>query len=139
MTNEEIYSRIRQHYGLERNIDFARHLGVTPQQANAIVKRVNIDYDLVHEKFPEVSAVWLLSKGERGEMIESDRRNDQTRPSEIYTPQRDDLIDALDCAQRALLNEQETCRKLQNQMDGMLEIMKNMTSKYVVPVTKPQD
>lgn len=31
-----------------------------------------------------------------------------------------------------LLNEQETCRKLQNQMDGMLEIMKNMTA-------KPQD
>ena len=39
----------------------------------------------------------------------------------------DELKMALDRAQTALLNEQETCRKLQTQMDGMLEIMKNMT------------
>ena len=132
MTNEEIYSRIRQHYGLERNIDFAKHLGVTPQQANAIVKRVNKDYDLVHEKFPEVSAVWLLSKGEKGEMIEEEHGNETDGSATGTGFRADDLKVALNNAQHALLNEQETCRKLQNQMDGMLEIMKNMTA-------KPQD
>jgi hypothetical protein len=123
MTPEEIYTRIREHYGLERNIDFANWLGVSPQNANALMKRVTVDYDLIHEKFPEVSPEWLLSKGEKGEMVVGG----QTAPVGQYygVP---DLAKALDLAQRSLLNEQTTCRALQHQIDGLLEIMKNITA-----------
>ena len=129
MTPEEMYSKIREHYGLDRNIDFANWLGVSPQQANALMKRVSIDYDLIHEKFPDVSPEWLLSKGEKGEMISGHQtvngshNNVAGRDVKVDT----DLVKALDLAQQSLLNEQATCRKLQQQMDGMLEIMKNIT------------
>jgi hypothetical protein len=130
MTNKEIYDRIRSHYGLDRNVDFANRLGVSPQQANAIVNRVNLDYDLIHEKFPEVSPEWLLSKGERGEMIAGYQsvtgNNNNVAGRDVKI--NEDLAHALDLAQQSLLNEQATCRKLQAQMDGMLEIMKNMTA-----------
>lgn len=124
MTPEEMYHKIREHYGLERNIDFANWLGVSPQQANALTKRVTVDYDLVHEKFPDVSPEWLLSKGEVGEMISGQCCTSAGREKKVDY----DLVRALDFAQQSLLNEQETCRKLQRQMDGMLEVMKNITA-----------
>ena len=129
MTPEEIYEKIRYHYGLERNIDFANWLGVSPQHANAIMKRTNLDYDLIHEKFPDVSPEWLLNKGEKGEMILHQTVNGNHNTVAGHDVRIDgDLAKALDLAQQSLLNEQATCRKLQQQMDGMLEIMKNMTA-----------
>ena len=129
MTPEEIIEKIRSHYGLERNIDFAKWLGVSPQNANAMMKRTNLDYDLIHEKFPDVSPEWLLSKGEKGEMILHQTVNGNNNTVAGHDVRIDgDLAKALDLAQQSLLNEQATCRKLQQQMDGMLEIMKNMTA-----------
>ena len=129
MTPEEIIEKIRSHYGLERNIDFAKWLGVSPQNANAMMKRTNLDYDLIHEKFPEISPEWLLSKGEKGEMILHQTVNGNNNTVAGHDVRIDgDLAKALDLAQQSLLNEQATCRKLQQQMDGMLEIMKNMTA-----------
>ena len=119
-----MYTKIREHYGLERNIDFANWLGVSPQNANAIMKRVTLDYDLIHEKFPDISPTWLLSKGEQGEMVAAPSPSEKPRE----TCAGGDLHRALDLAQQSLLNEQATCRKLQQQMDGMLEIMKNITA-----------
>ena len=129
MTPEEIIEKIRSHYGLERNIDFAKWLGVSPQNANAMMKRTNLDYDLIHEKFPDVSPEWLLSKGEKGEMILHQTVNGNNNTVAGHNVHiGGDLAKALDLAQQSLLNEQATCRKLQQQMDGMLEIMKNMTA-----------
>lgn len=129
---EEMLSAIREHYGLQRNADFARALGISPQAANSYAKRQSLDYDLLHEKFPELSPVWLLSKGEEGEMLSSNQSQTITGNRNM-TAGRDinmheEMLTAFDKMQSALLNEQETCRKLQAQMDGMLEIMKNMTA-----------
>ena len=129
---EEMLSAIREHYGLQRNADFARALGISPQAANSYAKRQSLDYDLLHEKFPELSPIWLLSKGEEGEMILA-RQNQTVHGNQNMTAGRDinmheETQSVLDKMQNALLNEQETCRKLQAQMDGMLEIMKNMTA-----------
>lgn len=52
--------------------EFGRKIGVTPQTINSWLIRDSLDLELVYARCEGVSAEWLLSSGEDGEMIASE-------------------------------------------------------------------
>lgn len=115
---------IRDFYKLHRNIDFAQFFGLTEQNAYSWTKRGFLDIELVYEKCPDIDPDWLLSGGEKGEMLRKDNSqtiigdNNKTANGNI-TEQSEALDKALD----ALREEQRMCAKLQEQQDRFIALL----------------
>lgn len=67
------------HYSDGNQARFAAMLGIPAQNVSAWLKRNTYNAELIYEKFPDVSAAWLLS-GE-GDMI-SNQQNVEIRKSD---------------------------------------------------------
>lgn len=67
------------HYTDGNQAKFAKVLGIPAQNISAWLKRKTYNAELIYEKFPDVSAAWLLS-GE-GDMF-CNQQNAETRKSE---------------------------------------------------------
>lgn len=129
MNNELILNKIREHYGLKRNIDFAKYFGISEQNANAWYKRTSLDYEAIYKYCPEINPDWLLSGGE-GEMLrtatQSINGNNNTQVGGNYAPENEGS-GALRTALDALREEQGIAKKAQEQADSLIEIIKQMT------------
>jgi len=62
-----ILSKIKSHYGLKTEVEFARFLGIKPQTLASWYKRNSFDIELLYSKCVDVNPDWLLT-GE-GEML----------------------------------------------------------------------
>ena len=62
-----ILNDLMRHKNFASKAEFARFLGITPQNLSQWFKRNTFDIDIIGNKFPEVNHVWLLT-GE-GEML----------------------------------------------------------------------
>lgn len=65
-----ILNKIREHYGLSKNVDFANFLGITPQALSNWYKRETYDLDILFTKCEGFSSEWLISGN--GPMLKSD-------------------------------------------------------------------
>ena len=121
---------IRNYYKLHRNIDFAQKFGLTEQNAYSWTKRGFLDLELVYERCPEIDPEWLLSGGEKGEMLRKDNAqtvigdNNKTANGNIT-----EQSEALDKALEALREEQKLCSKFQEQQDRFIALLGQAMSK----------
>lgn len=52
--------RIKEFYGFQTDVDFARYLGITPQVLSNWKSRNSFDAELLYGKCPELNPSWLL-------------------------------------------------------------------------------
>ena len=71
MDKSLILNQIKCEFGIKTNAEFARVLGISPQNLSNWYKRNTFDENLILRKFTNVDEHWLLT-GE-GEMLKSDR------------------------------------------------------------------
>lgn len=122
---------ILEHYHLHKNIDFAQFFGLSEQNAYSWTKRGFMDIELVYEKCPDIDPEWLLSNGEKGQMLRKDNNqsvigdNNTTANGDIHGPSNEALNKALD----ALADEQKICAKFQEQHDAFIELLRQAMSK----------
>lgn len=154
MTNKEMLKCIRDHYGLQRNVDFARHFGISEQLANNWNNSGKLDYIEIYRRCPDISPDWLLSGGE-GQMIRINTASDKQGgvnviannsssncnigvSDNIATELSGIRADCLKVAQssiEALKNEQQISNKAQEISMTLLEVMKNVTGGGVASST----
>lgn len=122
---------IREHYRLHKNIDFAQFFGLSEQNAYSWTKRGFMDIELVYEKCPDIDPEWLLSSGEKGQMLRKDNNqsvigdNNTTANGDIHGASDEALNKALD----ALAEEQKMCAKFQEQQDAFISLLGQAMSK----------
>ena len=119
LTKQEMWEQILEVYKLRRNIDAAAFFGVTPQTMYSRIKGGIIDFEEIYAKCPKISADWLLSGGE-GEIL----REERGAVTEVTpAPQRVSRDNAL--ALEALRAEQESLKRAQEQISGLIEILRD--------------
>ena len=130
MTQEQridILKKLAEYYGISKNVDFARFFGLSEPTAFNRLKVGYIDFEQVYEKCPDISADWLLS-GE-GPMLKKDRDNivaSQNTNIGEGANQNVSVVEskAVQDALAALAREQEALGKAQDQISGLIEILK---------------
>ena len=130
MTQEQridILKKLSDYYGISKNVDFARFFGLSEPTAFNRLKVGYIDFEQVYEKCPDISADWLLS-GE-GPMLKKDRDNivaSQNTNIGEGANQNVSVVEsrAVQDALAALAREQEALGKAQDQISGLIEILK---------------
>lgn len=121
MSKNLILNNIREHYGLNKVVDFARFFDISPQLANIWLTRDSLDYKAIYTRCPEINPDWLLSGGE-GVMLREDV------DKEIKAAHEGQTSAALDSALAALRSEQAISRKAQEQADRLIGIIDRMAS-----------
>ena len=119
LTKTEMWERILEYYKLRRNVDAAEYFGLSPQTMYSRVKTGNIDFEEIYQKCPDISADWLLSGGE-GEMI----RPRGARAKEAIKAGREDSPVTVAEAFEALRAEQMALERSQNQITGLIELLR---------------
>lgn len=129
MDKSLMLTKIREHYNLTRNVDFARRFNVSEQVSNGWMKRGYLDYETIYKYCPEISPDWLLSGGE-GPMLREERDAEPPSPAPgcnpppAPSPSPDTLGKALD----ALRCEQGISTKAQEQADRLITIIDKITN-----------
>lgn len=123
----DILKKLAEYYGISKNVDFARFFGLSEPTAFNRLKVGYIDFEQVYEKCPDISADWLLS-GE-GPMLKKDRDNivaSQNTNIGEGANQNVSVVEskAVQDALAALAREQEALGKAQDQISGLIEILK---------------
>ena len=103
--------RIMEYYGMESQADFARRLGISPQNVSSWMARGTYNVELVAVCLPELSGDWLLTGEEP--MLKADRF-----PSPAHSRTTE-----LDRALAALAEEQKLTAKAPAQADKVLAIL----------------
>lgn len=70
MDNILILKSIKLHYGIKKDVDFAKFLEIPQSTLASWIKRNSLDYRLIIAKCPDIDANWLLTG--RGDMIKSE-------------------------------------------------------------------
>ena len=126
MNKREMLGRILTYYGLGKNSDAARYFGVSEQAMFMRVKRGILDLEEVYEKCPEISPDWLLSGG-KGEMIRANRDAIGNGNVNVGDYSKQEVIIEsrnLEMALESLAKEQAALAKAQEQISGLIEILK---------------
>ena len=131
MTKErkiEMLRQLAEYYGISKNVDFARYFGLSEPTAFNRMKTGYIDFEEIYERCPDISADWLLSGD--GPMLRSERdrqlvASHNTNIGEganqnVSVIESDQLKEAL----HALAREQEAVARAQEQISGLIEILK---------------
>ena len=123
----DILKKLADYYGISKNVDFARFFGLSEPTAFNRLKVGYIDFEQVYEKCPDISADWLLS-GE-GPMLKKDRDSivaSQNTNIGEGANQNVSVVEskAVQDALAALAREQEALSKAQDQISGLIEILK---------------
>ena len=116
----QMLERIIAHSGIESMADFARKLGMSPQNFNSWRVRGSFNAELLAVTFPELSGDWLLT-GE-GPMLKADR---QLPPA----PLPEATID-IHRALLAIAEEQKLTAKAQAQADKLLAVLHSLTAAF---------
>lgn len=130
MTKEkriEVLTKIAEYYGISRNVDFARFFGLSEPTAFNRMKTGYIDFEDVYEKCPDISPDWLLSgegpmlRAEREEAIASKNTNiGEGANQSVSIVESKTVQDAL----QALAREQEAVARAQEQVTGLIELLR---------------
>lgn len=67
----QMLEKIIDHFGFKSQAEFARHIGISPQNINSWRTRGTYNVELLAVRFPELSGDWLLT-GE-GPMLKAER------------------------------------------------------------------
>ena len=118
--------KIAEYYHIEKNVDFARFFGLSEPTAFARMKQGTIDYEAIYAKCPDISPDWLLSRGE-GEMLRKDREKaEKANASKVPDAEQDAKLFKLnEKFLHALSNEQLAVTRAQEQISGLIEVLKN--------------
>lgn len=106
-----IIERIMGYYNIGSQAEFARRLGISPQNVNSWITRGTYNVELIAVSFPELSGDWLLTGKEP--MLKADR---------VSTPVHQPMTE-LQRALVALAEEQKLTAKAQAQADRLLAIL----------------
>ena len=120
MTKEEVISKISEHYGIQRNIEFAKFFGLKEQIA-VFWRKGKYNIQAVYRACHDINPEWLLSDGEIGEML-------RTPPKETNTDYRELLEKSLENERNALArvsDEQAISKQVLMQTDKVLELIKS--------------
>lgn len=123
---------IRHYYRLEKNVDFARFMGLTEQNAYTWTKRSTFDLEVVYAHCPEINPEWLLSRGERGEMLRSDAEKKTLSPKAGASVSAQMLTEARETANKALAalaEEQRRLAECQQQQTRLVDLLDKALSK----------
>ena len=131
MTKERKIEMLRQladYYGISKNVDFARFFGISEPTSFNRLKMGVIDFEEIYAKCPEISADWLLSgegpmlKTERDKLVASQNTNiGEGANQNVSVVECQAVKDAL----VALGREQEALGKAQDQISGLIEILRS--------------
>lgn len=69
-----ILKQIKSHYGIKKDTDFAKFIGIPQSTLASWIKRNMFDYELIISKCNEIDANWLLTG--KGEMLRNSKMND---------------------------------------------------------------
>ena len=72
MNKSLMLNKIKSHYNIKYDKDFAEFLGIKQQNLSAWHQRNTYDVYLIYEKCPEISAHWLLTG--KGQMLSKDSK-----------------------------------------------------------------
>lgn len=70
-----ILNKIKLHYKLKNNVDFAKYLGIAPTTLSNWYTRNSIDYELIFTLCEDIDMNWVLSG--KGEMLKVTKESDQ--------------------------------------------------------------
>ena len=111
----QMLERIKGHFGIDSNADFARRLGISPQNINSWFARGAFNELLLATTFPELSGDWLLTGEEP--MLKADR-------SAVPQGGMNDLHRAL----AAIAEEQKLTARAQSQADKLIIILQSLSA-----------
>lgn len=123
---------IRHYYRLDKNVEFARFMGLSEQNAYTWTKRSTFDLEVVYERCPEINPEWLLSRGERGEMLRSDAEKKALGTKGGASISAQMLTEAREIANKALTalaEEQRRCAEYQQQQSRLVDVLDKALSK----------
>ena len=123
MTKQEMIDKIRDYYGLKKNIDFAAFFGISEKNAHMWQKNGRLDFEEFWKRCPEISPDWMLSGGE-GPMLRSER-GDNFIPATGFAASQPLVTEseALRTLAEALKHEQEALAKAQEHISGLIEAL----------------
>ena len=128
MTKSEMWEAIREHYGLKRNVEFARFFQITDQTANGWSRKGVLDPEIVYKFCPEISPDWLLSQGEVGPMLRPASQNiNGDHNTQVGGDLKQECNDTIQMALDLVAAEQENNKKMQEQNQSLIEIISNLT------------
>lgn len=127
-TRINIMKQIADYYGLKRNVDFAKFFEISEPLAFNRVKTGYIDFEDIYNRCPDISAEWLLSGGQ-GPMLRSERESmiaSQNANVGDGANQNISVVEskAIQEALQALAREQEALARAQEQISGLIEVLK---------------
>ena len=125
----EILKKIADYYGISKNVEFARFFGLSEPTAFNRLKTGYIDFEEIYEKCPDISSDWLLSgegpmlRAERDKMVIASQNTNigEGANQNVSVVESKDLEKAL----TALAREQDALARAQEQISGLIEILKS--------------
>lgn len=107
-------------------------MGLTEQNAYTWTKRSTFDLEVVYTHCPEINPEWLLSRGERGEMLRSDAEKKALEPNSGASISAKMLSEAMETANKtlaALTEEQRRLAECQQQQARLVDLLDKALSK----------
>ena len=118
-----ILKQLMDHYGMFKQAEFARKLGISVQNVNSWLSKGTYNVELIAVTFPEISGDWLLTGEEP--MLKKDRAPKvATVPTQPQTTDNGTMRRAIE----AIAAEQKMTAKAQEQADKILSIMQSLAA-----------
>lgn len=119
--------QLSEYYGISKNVDFAKFFNLSEPTSFNRLKSGVIDFEETYARCPELSGDWLLS-GE-GPMLKADREKiiaSQNTNIGKGANQNVSVVEskAVQDALQALAREQEALARAQEQISGLIEILR---------------
>ena len=110
-----LLDEIRFHYKFKNNVEFAKFLGITPQNLSNWYRRNSIDIERVYERCKGINPTWLLTgKGSMfGEITEAGKAPGDT----------EDLRKLLAAKEKIIALYEEKLAKLEEQEEDKLSVI----------------
>lgn len=110
MDKRLMLNRIKEHYKFNSDSDFAKYLGITPQNLSNWKSRNTFDAELIYTKCEDINPEWLLTG--KGEMLKKD--------PEKKTPEEPPQVQSVPELQQMVIDMQKReINRLQNEIDQL--------------------
>ena len=123
----EMLRQICEHYGLKRNVDFAKFFEISEPTAFMRQKSGYLDFEEIYRRCPEISSDWLLSGGE-GPMLRADREENIGSNNTNIGDGANQSVSVVESNNMekvlaALANEQEATKRAQEQVTALIQLL----------------
>lgn len=110
MDKRLMLNKIKEYYKFNSDSDFAKYLGITPQNLSNWKSRNTFDAELIYTKCEDINPEWLLTG--KGEMLKKD--------SEKKTPEEPSQVLSVPELQQIVIDMQKReINRLQNEIDQL--------------------